>query len=40
MIMDWISVDPFSIMTHKNVVAFVHHGGEISYFEGRASFLY
>ena len=33
MIMDWIPVDPFSIMTHKNVVALVHHGGANSYFE-------
>jgi len=33
MIVDWIPVDPFSIMTHKNVVALVHHGGANSYFE-------
>lgn len=33
MILDWIPVDPFSIMTHKNVVTLVHHGGANSYFE-------
>jgi hypothetical protein len=33
MIVDWIPVDPFSIMTHRNVMAFVHHGGANSYFE-------
>jgi UDP:flavonoid glycosyltransferase YjiC (YdhE family) len=32
-IVDWIPVDPFSIMTHRNVMAFVHHGGANSYFE-------
>jgi len=33
MIVDWIPVDPFSVMTHKNVVTLVHHGGANSYFE-------
>ena len=33
MIVDWIPVDPFSIMTHRNVMALVHHGGANSYFE-------
>lgn len=33
MIVDWIPVDPFSIMTHRNVAALVHHGGANSYFE-------
>jgi UDP:flavonoid glycosyltransferase YjiC (YdhE family) len=33
MILDWIPVDPFSIMTHRNVMALVHHGGANSYFE-------
>ena len=33
MIVDWIPVDPFSVMTHKNVVTLIHHGGANSYFE-------
>lgn len=33
MIVDWIPVDPYSIMTHRNVVTLVHHGGANSYFE-------
>jgi len=33
MIVDWLPVDPFSIMTHRNAVALVHHGGSNSYFE-------
>ena len=33
MIVDWIPVDQFSIMTHKNVMALVHHGGANSYYE-------
>jgi hypothetical protein len=33
MIMDWVPVNPFSVMTHTNVVTFVHHGGANSYFE-------
>lgn len=33
MIVDWVPVDPFSIMTHRNVMALVHHGGANSYFE-------
>lgn len=33
MIVDWIPVDPFSIMTHRDVMALVHHGGANSYFE-------
>ena len=32
-IVDWIPVDPFSIMTHRNVMTLVHHGGANSYFE-------
>ena len=33
MIVDWIPVDPFSVMTHKNVVMLIHHGGANPYFE-------
>lgn len=33
MIVDWIPVDPFSIMTHRNVLTLIHHGGANSYFE-------
>jgi len=32
-VMDWIPVDLFFIMTHTNVVALVHHGGANSYFK-------
>ena len=33
-IVDWLEADPASIMKHPNVVAWVHHGGANSYFEG------
>lgn len=33
LIMDWVPVDPFSIMTHTNLVALVYNGGANSYFE-------
>jgi hypothetical protein len=33
-IVEWLEADPVSIMKHKNVVAWVHHGGANSYFEG------
>lgn len=33
-IVDWLEADPTSIMEHTNVVAWVHHGGANSYFEG------
>ena len=32
-ILDWIPVDPFPIMSHRNVVALVHHGGANTYYE-------
>ena len=32
-IVDWIDVDPGEVMRHKNVVAYVHHGGANSYYE-------
>jgi len=32
-IVDWIDVDPGEVMKHKNVVAYVHHGGANTYFE-------
>lgn len=32
-IVDWIEADLGEVMKHKNVVAFVHHGGANSYFE-------
>ena len=33
-IVDWLVADPASIMKHPNVVAWIHHGGANSYFEG------
>ena len=33
-IVDWLESDPASIMKHPNVIAWVHHGGANSYFEG------
>lgn len=33
-IVDWLDVDPASIMRHPNVVAWIHHGGANSFFEG------
>ena len=33
-IVDWLDADPASVMKHPNVVAWVHHGGANSYFEG------
>ena len=33
MVVDWIPVDPFSVMTHRNVATLVHHCGSNSYFE-------
>lgn len=33
-IVEWLDADPASIMKHPNVVAWVHHGGANSYFEG------
>ena len=33
-IVDWIEADLTSIMKHPNVVAWIHHGGANSYFEG------
>ena len=32
-VVDWIPVDSFSVMAHRNVVVLVHHGGANSYFE-------
>jgi len=32
-IVDWFEADPASIMGHRNVIAFIHHGGANSYFE-------
>jgi len=32
-IVDWIDVDPGEVMKHKNVIAYVHHGGANSYHE-------
>jgi UDP:flavonoid glycosyltransferase YjiC (YdhE family) len=32
-IVDWIDVDPGEVLMHKNVVAYVHHGGANSYYE-------
>jgi len=32
-IVDWIDTDLGEVMKHKNVVAFVHHGGANSYYE-------
>jgi hypothetical protein len=32
-IVDWLEVDPASIMKHPNVVAYIHHGGANSYYE-------
>ena len=32
-IVDWIDTDPGEVMKHKNVVAYVHHGGINSYYE-------
>ena len=33
-IVSWLEADPASIMKHPNVVAWIHHGGANSYFEG------
>ena len=33
-IANWLTVDPTSIMKHPNVVAWIHHGGANSYYEG------
>lgn len=33
-IVDWLDADPASIMKHPNMIAWVHHGGANSYFEG------
>jgi hypothetical protein len=33
-IVEWLEADPASIMKHPNVVAWIHHGGANSYFEG------
>jgi len=32
-IVDWIIPDPNSIMSHHNVICYVHHGGANSFFE-------
>ena len=32
-IVDWVDADPGEVMKHKNVVAYVHHGGANSYYE-------
>jgi len=32
-IVDWLVADPFSIMRHPNVIAYIHHGGANSYYE-------
>ena len=32
-VVDWIDADPGEVMKHKNVVAYVHHGGANSYYE-------
>jgi len=32
-VVDWIDADPGEVMRHKNVVAYVHHGGANSYYE-------
>jgi hypothetical protein len=33
-IVEWLEADPASIMKHPNVIAWIHHGGANSYFEG------
>ena len=33
-IVDWLDADPASVMKHPNLVAWIHHGGANSYFEG------
>ena len=33
-IVDWLDADPASVLKHPNVVAWIHHGGANSYFEG------
>ena len=33
-IVDWIEADLASVMKHRNVVVWIHHGGANSYFEG------
>ena len=33
-IVDWFEADPASIMKHPNVIAYIHHGGANSYYEG------
>ena len=32
-IVDWVDADPGEVMRHKNVVAYIHHGGANSYYE-------
>ena len=32
-IVDWLEVDPVSIMKHPNVIACIHHGGANSFYE-------
>jgi len=33
-IVNWFEADPASIMKHPNIIAYVHHGGANSFFEG------
>jgi len=33
-IVNWFEADPASIMKHPNIVAYVHHGGANSFYEG------
>ena len=33
-VVDWLDVDPASIMRHPNVIAWIHRGGANSFFEG------
>jgi hypothetical protein len=33
-IIEWFDADPASVMKHPSVVAWIHHGGANSYFEG------
>lgn len=32
-IVDWIQADPSAVMSHRNVVVSIHHGGANSYYE-------
>ena len=33
-IVDWLDADPASILKHPNLIAWIHHGGANSYYEG------